>query len=264
MRLTHLLALLAIFLLSNCSPYRIYKSYDMFKHVDEMYPFSGKGALVVARDSVYVLANTKVRNNGELSGEIVATKKGKVNERETNGQKAIIYLNKRSAVRKDSTKVSGASQRLVTINESDVNKVVMKNVVQNGVKYPVYAVYNRRWSNGIFFLVLMIVVTIGLIVASGIWVSDNLGCFIATMVYGHYNASEVLVLRRFRDECLIPYFAGRVFVNLYYAISPYMVKVFRNNRFINACFKSMLDPLVAVIAKKQNKADLKRTGAMAG
>lgn len=45
-------------------------------------------------------------------------------------------------------------------------------------------------------------------------------CFIATAVYGDVNAPEVLALRRFRDQSLLPYRAGRAFVIAYYKLSP--------------------------------------------
>lgn len=46
------------------------------------------------------------------------------------------------------------------------------------------------------------------------------GCFVATACYGDYDAPEVRLLRRFRDETLANNFAGRIFIRLYYSISP--------------------------------------------
>jgi hypothetical protein len=49
-------------------------------------------------------------------------------------------------------------------------------------------------------------------------------CFIATAVFG-MDAIETNILRQFRDEHLMPYTYGRVFISLYYNISPYIVIV---------------------------------------
>lgn len=46
------------------------------------------------------------------------------------------------------------------------------------------------------------------------------GCFIATACYGDYDHPDVLALRRFRDDRLLPSPAGRALVALYYAVSP--------------------------------------------
>lgn len=46
------------------------------------------------------------------------------------------------------------------------------------------------------------------------------GCYIATAVYGSYDAEPVLVLRRFRDERLATSWPGRALVRMYYTVSP--------------------------------------------
>ena len=50
------------------------------------------------------------------------------------------------------------------------------------------------------------------------------GCYIATMVYGSYDAPQVVALREFRDSKLKPYLIGRLFVHFYYTISPHLVE----------------------------------------
>jgi len=45
-------------------------------------------------------------------------------------------------------------------------------------------------------------------------------CFIATAVYGDHYASEVIALRRFRDETLEQNAFGLCFITIYYKYSP--------------------------------------------
>ncbi|EMS81446.1 CFI-box-CTERM domain-containing protein [Desulfotignum phosphitoxidans] len=46
------------------------------------------------------------------------------------------------------------------------------------------------------------------------------GCFVATEIYGSYNDSNVLVLRSYRDNVLLPSQLGKFLVNVYYTVSP--------------------------------------------
>lgn len=70
------------------------------------------------------------------------------------------------------------------------------------------------------------------------------GCYVATCVYGSYDCPEVWTLRRFRDNTLAEYFFGRVFITLYYAISPMLVKSLGKNRIITNHWRRFLDKLV--------------------
>ncbi len=56
------------------------------------------------------------------------------------------------------------------------------------------------------------------------------GCYIATAVYGSYAAPQVLVLRRFRDEVLKQSPAGRLFVRVYYRLSPAVARRLQSAR----------------------------------
>lgn len=60
---------------------------------------------------------------------------------------------------------------------------------------------------------------------------DNGSCYIATYVYGSYDATEVLTLRKFRDEKLLTNSIGTLFVKFYYKISPFLIRHFSGKIF---------------------------------
>lgn len=70
------------------------------------------------------------------------------------------------------------------------------------------------------------------------------GCYIATCVYGSYDCPQVWTLRRFRDERLSGDCWGRLFVKVYYAISPVMVRLFGGSKLFRGAWKKALDRLV--------------------
>jgi len=74
--------------------------------------------------------------------------------------------------------------------------------------------------------------------------SSSGGCYIATMAYGDYDHPQVMILRKFRDETLSNTFFGRSFINLYYATSPHLVKLLKNQKHINKIIRNLLDQFV--------------------
>jgi len=70
------------------------------------------------------------------------------------------------------------------------------------------------------------------------------GCYVATCVYGSYDCPPVWTLRRFRDYTLAQNPFGRLFIKIYYAISPIIVKLFGNQRWFHKLFKAPLDKWV--------------------
>lgn len=79
------------------------------------------------------------------------------------------------------------------------------------------------------------------------------GCYVATCVYGSYETSEVFTLRRFRDFSLKKNIFGRIFIKLYYFISPILVKMFGQTKWFNRVNKKVLDKLVNYLRKKGYK-----------
>lgn len=77
------------------------------------------------------------------------------------------------------------------------------------------------------------------------------GCFIATAVYGDYEAPEVLVLRRFRDNVLGQSVLGRTFIRTYYATSPRIADWLRFHDSIKGGVKKLLDRFVDYLRDKE-------------
>ena len=79
------------------------------------------------------------------------------------------------------------------------------------------------------------------------------GCYIATCVYGSYDAPEVLTLRRFRDEILKKHRLGRAFIRCYYAISPHLVKCFGKSEWFHRFWRKRLDGMVERLNLHKNR-----------
>lgn len=73
---------------------------------------------------------------------------------------------------------------------------------------------------------------------------SNSGCYIATMVYGSYDAPKVMVLRAFRDRFLQRFAWGRQFISWYYRTSPQFVERNRGKATLNACIRACLNVVV--------------------
>ena len=80
--------------------------------------------------------------------------------------------------------------------------------------------------------------------------SNNSGnCYIATCIYGSYDCPEVWTLRRFRDQYLKKFAAGRLFIKGYYALSPKLVSNFGDTWFCRQPVKWTLSTIVNVLNK---------------
>ncbi len=76
------------------------------------------------------------------------------------------------------------------------------------------------------------------------------GCYVATSVYGSYDCPQVWTLRRYRDERLSKSWYGRLFIKLYYKISPTLVAKYGNTSFFQKKIKARLDKMVARLNEK--------------
>lgn len=76
------------------------------------------------------------------------------------------------------------------------------------------------------------------------------GCYVATAVYGSYDCPQVWTLRRYRDYTLAQTWYGRLFIMLYYSISPTLVKWFGSTNWFKKMWKGKLDRMVADLQAK--------------
>lgn len=81
--------------------------------------------------------------------------------------------------------------------------------------------------------------------------SSNEGCYIATMAYGSYNHPQVMILRWYRDSILKRKLWGRLFIRIYYHISPKLVVVLKGHNVINKVIRIILDKQVQRIIERK-------------
>lgn len=79
------------------------------------------------------------------------------------------------------------------------------------------------------------------------------GCFIATAIYGSYDCPEVWVLRRFRDSTLANSTFGKLFIQVYYAISPPLLRVLGS--LGKPLFRAPVNALVRALERKGYSSD---------
>ena len=77
------------------------------------------------------------------------------------------------------------------------------------------------------------------------------GCFIATAVYGDYDASEVKTLRGFRDDHLQKSVIGRAVVRMYYKVSPPIANSLIRHPRATYMVRKVLDRIVNKIRSHQ-------------
>lgn len=82
------------------------------------------------------------------------------------------------------------------------------------------------------------------------------GCYVATCVYGSYDCPQVWVLRRYRDFYLDEHWWGRLFIKVYYKISPTIVRIFGKTKMFNIINRHILDKKIDKLYKKGYKDTL--------
>ena len=81
------------------------------------------------------------------------------------------------------------------------------------------------------------------------------GCYVATCIYGSYDCPQVWTLRRYRDYTLAKSRFGRTFIQIYYFLSPTLVKWFGETKW----FKKIITPLLNKVVTNLNKKGIENT-----
>ena len=79
--------------------------------------------------------------------------------------------------------------------------------------------------------------------------SQSKNCYIATHIYKDINHPKVNDFRNFRDNKLINYKIGILFIKYYYKFSPLLVLKLKNKNLTNYVIKKILNVLILVIKK---------------
>ncbi|MBN8835592.1 MAG: hypothetical protein BGO53_02260 [Sphingobacteriales bacterium 39-19] len=69
---------------------------------------------------------------------------------------------------------------------------------------------------------------------------ENKNCYIATLCYGNQDAVQVLTFRDYRDKVLNKSFLGKIFVRVYYNISPKLIPYLKNKEQINKLIRTLI------------------------
>ena len=77
------------------------------------------------------------------------------------------------------------------------------------------------------------------------------GCFIATACCGSADCSQVIELKRFRDDVLLNTRLGRTLVTLYYRLSPPVARLLQRSRLMRRFIKwALIDPVTKIVTRQ--------------
>lgn len=237
-----------IFFYSCAAPTRISSNEYLFQDIAAAYDLNDYNIILETKDSIYNLSNITVMPDGKMLA---------MGATDVIHKKSIVFLSSADAIDVVRHIIDSNNQYLIQVSSESIKRVDLKGKLSGPDKQ---IIYDENWSSKILLKMAIISTVVGLVVGFIILIFyiiftifDALatGCYIATMVYGSYDAPEVLVLRKFRDEKLAPYFWGRVGIRIYYCLSPLFVKIFRNNQIVNSMIKRVLDCWVAKLIQTE-------------
>ena len=195
--------------------------------------FSGKNAVAgaVLTGGIGLLAGTLGSNKVKITC-LVCGKEFKTGE----GQTVTIPTSSHESNISESSELNFVDQRILELYSKEGKLTAVKYYKE---------VKHLGWSESKIYVE-------NLVAQNGLEIKDS-GCFIATACYGNYNSSEVLILRKYRDERLLNFTLGKLFVRFYYLISPPLAELISKSKFSKkAIRKYLLQPIIKKITQKEN------------
>jgi hypothetical protein len=246
-----------LLILVGCNPYKrisltggeFYGRNKVIKNLDDY------DVYVHDADSVYQIADPIITENSEISGEVIEVQNKKaalIKASDTTAVKLVneqddihIYLDEGETIKPESLKLP----------ESSIDSVILSGKEKKGALGVALTILLACL---VLSTILFLVLVFALLSASGDSTSDSgdsgsggsdsdSGCYIATMAYGSYEAPEVLVLRKFRDQFLDKFAWGRAFIQWYYRTSPAFVKKHESKKWLHITLRKMLSGFVFVL-----------------
>ena len=74
--------------------------------------------------------------------------------------------------------------------------------------------------------------------------TESSSCFVATATFGDYNSPEVRIFRLWRDDYLMKSKSGRLFISIYYLLSPILAKQISRSNRLKRFFRRILNYLI--------------------
>ncbi len=85
-------------------------------------------------------------------------------------------------------------------------------------------------------------------------VQSSASCFVVTAVYGNINHPVVQDFRFFRDNTLVSYSLGKLFIKIYYKLGPYLANIISKHKsLIKITQLIFIKPIHLLIKRKSHK-----------
>lgn len=208
-------------------------------------------------DSVYEMVDPVVTEDREIVGKRIPVPDKNKRDIKADDTTKIKLVNERDDLHiyLEEGKVGNAerSSDSLVVSEPEIESVIMAAKEKKGILGILLTLLLA------FFIVIAIILVAAMAaVAASDSGSDSGGsdsggsdsdssCYVATMAYGSYEAPQVLVLRKFRDQFLQKFKAGRQFIQWYYANSPSFVEKHASKKWLHKIIRSMLNFVVLVL-----------------
>lgn len=252
MKLAKLIILFLILTLSySCKTYRPteFSADELLQREDFQANIPSYIYVLHTGDSAINLTNTKL-SEGSLTGKVSANKIDLEENVSRKEKKKTVHIYLEPEAEKYLAKEM-TSDSTISLDQDDIKQVNMYSKRHGGLLGIVLTALAVFGS----LLLLTIILLIGAALTSNSGGSSSGGggggggssCYVATMTYGSYDAPEVLVLRKFRDQVLVNFQIGRRFISWYYAHSPKFVEQHQDKKWIHSTCRAVLTALVRLL-----------------